>query len=394
LRSPLRDTLRQTVRRAGIFRLSTTMKIKRVIFVILTISFISAGLLRSQAVDTHEIEEIRKKEMLDSKDLRIIDNFLAQAVQELVKTGDFTSIARTRSVILSNQSTQAQYAKQFSESAYKYISLGLRQAEILPQERQFKVTLNLLILVDGLKDPRLADLAIAKLKDDNKVICYWAVRCITNPDLIRKLNPDEAANAQLTRRIIEGLRRVIDSSGPEILALITKFAAGLDIPQGEDLLGQVAEVRIKQYADWTVKYELLDSTILKSLAQKISSGKPDIARRFAQLYSYAIQRYLKGQDLSDNNKQYLASVLVEIEDKCIGKLLGKLQSTIKRAIEQSSISLLSKEYDRLFGDQGRAGELTLKLNIDYGTNANGKKRIAPHPLPDPPIGKEDRGQKF
>jgi len=103
------------------------------------------------------------------------------------------------------------------------------------------------------------------------------------------------------------------------------------------------------------------------------------------LYSYAMQRYIKGQNLlSDNNKQYLASVLVETEDKCISKLLGRTQSNIKRAVEQSSISMLQQEYDRLFGNQTKAGELTLKLNIDYGTDASGRKRMAPQLLPDPP----------
>jgi hypothetical protein len=375
------------------------MKIKRVIFTILIAFLIPAGALRSQSIDTYEIEKVRNKEVLDSKDLQIIDNFLAQATQELLKTRDFTSIARTRTTILSNQSTQAQYAKQFSQSAYKYISSNLKQAEALPQERRFKVVLNFLILIDGLKDPRLADLAIAKLKDDNKAIRYWAVRCITNPGLISKLNPAEAANLRLLQRIVEELKQLIDSNPPpsdEILALITEFATESGIPEGEDLLIKIADVRIKQYADWKVMYELLDSAVLKSLANKMAStesARPEIARRFAQLYSYAIQRYIKGQNLlSDNNKQYLASVLVEAEDKCISKLLGGTQSNIKRAVEQNNILMLQQEYDRLFGNETKAGELTLKLNIDYGTDASGRKKMAPLPLPDPPEPKQTPGE--
>jgi len=364
------------------------MKIKRVIFGVLIVSLIPAMILRSKAVDTREIEQVRNKQVLNSQDLQIIDDFLAQSVQELVKTRDFTSIARTRTIILSNQSTQGQYAQQFSESAYKYISLGLQQAKELPEERQFKVILNLLILVDGLKDPRLADLAIAHLKDNNKAIRYWAVRCVTNPGLISKLNPGERDNLRLARRIAEQLGELVDSGEPEILALIAEFAAEVNIPEGQDLLLQIADTRIKRYADWTVKYELLDSAILKLLYNKVtstSSNTPDVARRFGQLYSYAMQRYLKGQDfLSNNNKNYLASVLVETEDKCIGKLLGRPQSTIRRAVEQKDYSLLLQEYNRLFGDEIRAGELASKLNFDYGTDPSGKKRIAPLALPDPP----------
>jgi hypothetical protein len=366
------------------------MKIKRVIFAILIASSISIGILRSQTIDTKEIEAVRNKSVLDSKDKQIIDTFLEQAIEDLIRTRDFTSIARIRTVILSNQSTQGQYAKQFSESAYKYISLGLQQAANLPQERRFKITLNLLILIDGLKDPRLSDLAIAELKDNNEVIRYWAVRCITNPDLISKLNSADASHEQLKQSIIVALQQLLDSNPPpadEILALITEFAAESPSPEREDLLKKIADIRIKQYADWSVKYELLDINVLKALANKINStepNRPEIARRFAQLYSYVVQRLIKGQELSEDNKQYLASVLLEIDDKCISKILGTASSNIKRAVEQDNISLLEREYDRLFGNQTKAGELTSKLNIDYGTDANGRKRIAPQPLPDPP----------
>lgn len=364
------------------------MKIKRVIFGVLIVSSIPAMILHSYAVDTREIEIVRKKQVLDPKDLQIIDDFLSQAIQELVKTRDFTTIARTRTVILSNQSSQGQYAQQFSESAYKYISLGLQQAKELAQERQFKVILNLLILVDGLKDPRLADLAIAHLKDKNKAVRYWAVRCITNPSLISKLNPAEGANLRLAQRIARQLGELVDSSEPEILALMAEFAAEVKIPEGQDLLLQIADTRIKRYADWTVKYELLDSAILKLLYNKVvstGSNRPAVARRFGQLYSYALQRYLKGQDfLSNNSKHYLASVLVETEDKCIGKILGRPQSTIRRAVEQKDYSLLLQEHNRLLGDETRQGQLALKLNFDYGRDPSGKKRTAPLALPDPP----------
>ena len=364
------------------------MKIKRVFFSILILSLIPAMILRSKAVDTNEIEQIRNKKVLDSKDLQIIDAFLAQKIQELIKTRDFTSIARTRTIILSSQSNQAQYAQQFSESAYKYISLGFQQAKELQEERQFKVILNLLILMDGLKDPRLADLAIARLKDKNKVIRYWAVRCVTNTELIKKLNSSSEADLRLIRRIAEQLKELIDISEPETLALIAEFTSEVNIPEGQDLLLQIADTRIKRYADWTVQYELLDSAILKLLYQKItstSSRQPAMAHRFAQLYSYAMQRYIKGQDfLRENNKHYLASVLVETEDKCIGKLLGRPQSTIRRAVEQKDHSSLLGEHNRLLGDEIREGQLALKLNFDYGRDPSGKKMVAPLTLLNPP----------
>jgi len=364
------------------------MRIKRFIFGILIVSLIPAMILRSKDADTSDIEKVLNKQVLDSADLQIIDDFLARSIQELVKTKDFTDIARTRTVILSHQSPQGQYAQQFSESAYKYISLGFQQARKLSQERQFRVILNLLILIDGLQDPRLIDLAIERLKEQNKAICYWAVRCVTNPVLVRKLNPAEGANMRLLQRIATQLKELVDSTNPEVLALMAEFAAEVNIPEAEDLLLQVAETRIKRYADWKVEYELLDSAILKFLYNKMASTgsrNPAIARSFGQLYSYIMQRYIKGQDvLNIQSKNQLASVLVETEDKCIGKLLGRPQSTIKRAVERKDFALLSQEHDNLLGNETGAGQLALKLNFDFSTDSNGNKMLAPRTLPNPP----------
>ena len=50
-------------------------------------------------INTIEIDKVRNKEVLDDEDFRIIDDFVAAAVQELVQTKDFTSVAKTRMVI-------------------------------------------------------------------------------------------------------------------------------------------------------------------------------------------------------------------------------------------------------------------------------------------------------
>jgi hypothetical protein len=369
------------------------MKIKWVIFAVLAAFLVLMMNATSVAVNTRDIDAVRKKEVLNSRDLRVIDDFISEAVRELVVTRDFSEIAKTRTVILSRQSTQGQYAQQFSDSAYKHISAALKQAQTLkPEDRKDKVTINLLILTDGLEDLRLADLAIGMLKNKNMIIRYWAVHCLTNPGIIKQLNSADTSNSRASEFIGE-LTELVETSNPEIIALIAKFAAAVKIPQGEELLGQTADVRIKRYADWTVKYELMDVVILKLLESKISapstgssgqsspaSSRSAAARRFAQLYSCAIQRYAKGQAiLNDIQKQQLASILVETEEKCISKLLGRPQTTIRRAIERENLPALLQEHNRLLGDETSTGELPLRLNFNYGGG-----RTAPTPLPEPP----------
>jgi len=75
---------------------------------------------------------------------------------------------------------------------------------------------------------------------------------------------------------------------------------------------------------------------------------------------------------------------VEIEDKCVGRILGTPQSIIKKAVERDDYAAIVVEHNRLLGDAKQAGELSSKLNFDYGTASGGGKRTAPLPLPAPP----------
>jgi hypothetical protein len=245
-----------------------------------------------------------------------------------------------------------------------------------------------LILIDGLEDVRLANLAMGLLKDESKVISYWAVHSVTSPGFTQQLNSTIAVNSQLARSIVEQLQSLLGSSGPETLALMAEFASEVSIPQGEDLLNRIADLRIKKYAAWTVDYEPLDGVILGLLYKKILSGtvnKPAVARRFAQLYSHVIQRYVKGRDiLNAAQKHQMASVLVETEKSCVSKLLAIPLTVTKRAVELNDYTRLLLEHSRILGDETRAGLLPVKLNFDYGTNPNGSARTAPLALPDPP----------
>jgi len=375
------------------------MRGKRTFLGVLAAFLVLAVHSGSEAVDTRAIDRVRNKGVLDSSDFQIIDDFVNEAVRELVRTKDegFSSIATIRSVILSRSSSktsvQAQYAEEFSKSALKYISLGFQDAEKLtPEGRKLKVKVNLLILMDGLEDVRLADLAIGALKDKNTVIRYLAVHSLTNAGIVKQLNSTGVDNSKLARRIVERLGELVDKSGPEVIRLMAEFAAAVKVAQGEDLLGQIADMRMKRYADWTVQYELLDAAILRLLSEKISSpavllrkNEAAGARRFAQLYSYVLQRYVKGRDsLSATQKHQLASVLVEIEQSCIAKLLEMRQTVIKRAVEGGDYTALLQEHSRLLGDKTRAGRLPLKLKFDYGETSDGVKRIAPIALPEQP----------
>jgi hypothetical protein len=341
-------------------------------------------------VDSRRIEEVVKKSVLTQEDMEIIDAFVSDAVGRLVRTTDFTEVAKTRAVIISHQIPQAQYARQFSDAAYREIGKGFDYAtsEITDPDRRFKVFTNLLILANELNDPRLVDVGIRMIPQENSTVRYWAIRVATSPGVWDKLSQNQTAAAPLSGKIIDACSQAVATSSPEVLLLMAQFAARYDTGPAQDLLIRIADVRIKCYADWAVQYELVDTGILKLLSAKIASGGtagPQFAKQFSQLYSYAFQRYIRGardKSLKELSRSYLASVLVDTEQQCLSKLLGGPQSGVMRAMEAGDLNALQTEHDRLLGGPNQAGALPSKFNFTYGSAQD--KRSAPLVLPEPP----------
>ncbi len=344
------------------------------------------------AVDTTGIEAVRSKSVLDAKDLAVIDSFVAAAVTELIQTQDFSSVSNARAVIqaysTSKEATQVQYAQQFSESASKHISAALRDVEQLPNEQQkFRVRLNLLMLIDALEDVRLVEIALPYVGDKNKAISYWAVHSVTNPAIVAKLTSGQGGG-DLLRKIAGELKKTAAGSSPETMALMVEFAAKSKLLDAEEMLLTIADARIKSYSDWTAEYELLEAPLFGALAEQMKSSNPtkvEAGRRFGQLLSCVMQRYIKGADkLSATQKEHLASVLLETEKTHLLTLTKKSQTAIKRAVEAGDMAALLQEHNRLLGEGAKAGQLPTELGFDYGAAPDGSKLVAPQALPPPP----------
>jgi hypothetical protein len=259
----------------------------------------------------------------------------------------------------------------------------LQQAEgMMPADRSFRIVTNLLMLTDALADVRVAEVAFKYVDSKNEVIRYWAVHCLANPGITEKLNSPKAIDT--ARQVARRLDEIVATSSPDTLGLIASFAGSIKISEGETLLLKVADRRIASYADWSVERELLDGEILRILGDRMASAgasKESIGTRFGQLFSYVLQRYIKGADvLYDVQKEQLVSVLVETEKSCLSKISGKPRFGIKKAIESGDIKVLQQEHNNLLGDETKAGE----LGISYGTNASGAVITHPLALASPP----------
>jgi hypothetical protein len=365
------------------------MKLKWVFCLI----FVSLSVLKSpvylHAANTGQIDGILKKSVLDDQDKKEIDNYIKTALNTIINERDLTKIARHRESILSRKGSQAQYVDQFNNSLEKYLPETINTANNLrPAERQAVAITNLLILIDNLENVKYALIPLAKLEDENVIVRYWAVRCLTNPAVITQLNAGKAGNPNLIKEITEKFINIVPKSNPEILNFIARYAAAINIPEGQKLLLQIVDKRIKDYADWNVSQENIDGTILMLLESKITNPSsaadvPVLAQRFAQLYSYIIQRYVKGiKTLREDQKNNLITAMVETEDKCIGNMTGA-QQNLRKAIEQNQTKAIMDEHDKLMGSETSRGLLPAKYSFDYGKTDTGSARNAPIVLSDP-----------
>lgn len=336
----------------------------------------------SRAAETAALETVRAKAVLAPPDLEIIDKFVAESVDELVNTRDFNSIGKLRIAITSRaastqSSVQVQYVDSFMKAARKHIAEAFKTAQdITPEEAKFRIRLNLLILTDNLENSQLISLAFPMLTDGNTVIQYWAVHCVTNLKVVEQLKSQNGA----LNKVIEQLKPNLDKLQPEALTLVVNFAVKANGAEGEKLIFDITDMRLNKYINWTVDYELIDSMLLKSLFTKAIAANSAAAERFIQLYSYVLQRYIKGKDfLTDNQKEWLASALVEVDSTCLVKSLEMPPSKIKRAIEQEDYATLSEEFKRLFDDAIDKGVIAEKLNFKAADNKDRRPFVLPNP---------------
>ncbi len=351
------------------------------------------------AYDDEKIDYVRtkalKKDVLSDADLRVIDDFVSATLEDFVHAEDYRKLAGLRLSISKRKGIreQSQYTAGFLLSARKHISWAFEQVDTMEEER-FKTEAyrNLVILVAELESVDLVHLALPFLENENSTIRYWAVKALTGDAVLKKLNSAEP-DKDFSDTVFAAIQSQTPHGNPETLGLIVQFASKLSHPRKSQILRDISDVRIKAYENWSVEQELMDATLLKALAGLIanpsfSSDRILFGRKFAQLYSYVIQRYMAAADsLPERSKLHLISVIADVENSTLFGLVGKRQSTIKKAVETGRFSSLQREHDLLLGSRTATGSLPTALGFNYGKQSGqtltGPKKLPARPKPKP-----------
>jgi hypothetical protein len=238
----------------------------------------------------------------------------------------------------------------------------------------------------------MADIGLGMLATPNAAAQYWAVKTVASPAVAAQLKSPITGDEDLTRRIVGELDQAVGTGlAPEGMRMVVEFTDVVDTPEARAMVLKIADLRMSLYEKWTVKYELMDIMLLSALGRQIMSETAEpkrlmACRKFGQLYSYVIERFILGREvLSTGQKQQLASVIAEVENTILSKLLARSQVRLKKAVESGKVSVLESERKFILGGPGPAGSLSTKLKFDYGKTATGTTATAPKSLKSPPL---------
>jgi len=351
------------------------------------------------ALNSTEIEAVRaatlaNKAQLSAGDKGVIDAFVRSGLEELLLEEDPWQAVAIRVAILAQKggSDLSPYSAAFVEAAAKHLPTTFEDAGRLQDaDRRERMFLHLLIISAELESMELADIGLGMLGGPGAAVQYWAVKTVASPAVAAELTSPIMGDEDLTRRIVNELAKAVDGAMvPEALRVVVEFADAVDTAEARALLLKIADVRAAMYEKWTVKYELMDTMLLSALGKQILSENAEAkrviaCRKFGQLYSYVIERFILGQEvLSTGHKQQLASVIAEVENTVLSKLLTRTQVRLRKAVESGKVSVLESERKFILGSPSQAGSLSTKLKFDYGKGSTGNAATAPKSLKAPP----------
>ncbi|MBC8378505.1 MAG: hypothetical protein H8E62_04950 [Planctomycetes bacterium] len=365
------------------------------ILVCMNLFFIVAPCL--YAIDVTEISEIRlrtedSRSELDSADRSLITQFWDQALNTMLLSDESKDIVEIRRQIEDQKGTSplSFYTSAFISAAKEGLKAAFLNVQRMEEPAKMQMLeQNLMILTAQLKHPELAEIALSRLDDKDPVIRYWAARAVTNSGVIQILSSEVTANDDIKAAILNGLKqRIVFEQQADIVIMIINFAGVMDHPTAREILQTIAEKRIESYMNWTVEDEQIDTKLLIAMGnvamiQDDVAVKASSARQFARLYSLVFQRFMIGQEvLSDRQIDAAVTVILEVDKVVLAKMLNIPKTGVSGAIQQ--ISRLEREYESIFGDRLRKGDLATLYQFEYGEDASGKPLTQPPQLPEHP----------
>ena len=321
-------------------------------------------------------------------DAEAVTQFITTACEQILFAEKPADAIEARVQLLAFRG-QDPYAQAYANVLRGRLEAVMKEAAAFPDAaKKAAVLRNFSILIAQMDTLDLAKLSVGLLGEPDTVIRYYAVKALTSEKVSTQLAASATADAAGRKQILDALIQTASKENqPVILGLLARYAVRFKGAEGRELILAVTDNRMKAYAAWKVTQESADLELLTALVDKLAASvapedKAVLAGRFAQYFSYVIQRYAKGQDiLSASAKQAMISTIVGTEESLLSgpALLNRKAADLRSAIQKNNMEALMKAHDALLGSASGAGELVGKIKFAYEGNATAPKALTPPP---------------
>ena len=360
-----------------------------------TIFFLLVGFFcisAAYSVNVTDVESVRQRTQgvsveLSASDKSVIEKFWSDALNQMLLSKSSQEMVDVRKQLVEQKGGESlsYYSTTYVAQAQSDIQTAFGDVQRLEdsQQRQM-IKHNLMILTAELQSPQLATLALPRLDDSDDVVRYWAYKAVTQPAVIQQLTSDVTRDDKIIGNILSAFEpHAATLLYPEIQKMIVRFCSSFDLASSRKILLTIANRRMKAYKDWTVNDETADSDLLMALGgvaqlHQNAEVKKDFGRAFAELYALVIQRYSKGRKtFSEEQTERLLTVIAQVDQTTLKQVM---QITTNLIPLLRSNSDLEREYETLFGDRMRQGQLAAKFQFDYGKDDAGRPLTSPPEL--------------
>jgi hypothetical protein len=209
--------------------------------------------------------------------------------------------------------------------------------------------------------------------------------------VIQQLTSEVTADETLVQTILDALKQHIETeSQSQILEMAVDFCMAFDNPTAREILLGIKNKRADAYLKWSIGNSSVDAQLLKALGniamiQQDAEIKAEFGRAFAELFSFVLQRYIMSMEGNpDDRVTQLQNIIAIVDQDVLGEVMS-LRTDLLDGMRRTNLSVIKREYEALFGDRLRSGQLGTLLKFNYGIDDTGKAITAPPVLGPKPV---------
>lgn len=316
------------------------------------------------AVSTKDIDDVRAKDSFAAADSAVVEKFLTDSFTEMLNAENLSQVINITDGITYRlpKPEQADYKKTFVSALNTEIEKVMQRVDGWEDQRfaaGFKVVMA--DIAYKLSDASFLPLATELVASEQVSSRYWGLKLALESAPLAEIKAGSESGKALVEAVALQAQSETSAVVMNSMALLASQAA---TAESDAILASLMQSRLAQYKAKTTSYEAFDAGLLKAAAQRIKAGNNTLKEPFAQIFAFAVQRYIYSLDennaITESAKIQLGALISETVKNVLPVLEINGESLLK-AMERRNYEQATQEYKTLFD------AIAQKLAISYAS---------------------------